>query len=120
MRRAHVVVESWMIDYFGLTGDELIIYSIIYGFSQDGKSMYMGSRDYLCKWTKCTVRTVQRILTDMVDKKLIERYVVVGQKTRGYKVNMDKIEECIKDDEIHRKSFPEVVDEEKKKVNQFI
>lgn len=109
-----------MIDYFGLSGDELLIYAIIYGFSQDGNSMYLGSRDYLAKWTKCTVRNVQRILSKMVKDKLIIRYTIIGQKTRGYRVNLDKITECIKDEEVHSKSFQSSIDEENKTINHFI
>lgn len=111
MRRCHCVLESWMIDYFELTGDKLIIYSIIYGFSQDGKSMYMGSREYLSKWCACSVRNVQRILNELIEEKLIIKYTIIGQKTRGYRVNHDKISECIKDDEIHKKSFGNQIDD---------
>ena len=119
MRRSHCVIESWMIDYFNITGDKLIIYAIIYGFSQDGHSMYMGSREYLSKWCGCSVKNVQRILNGLVEDKLILRYKVVGQKTRGYRANLDKITECIKDDEIHEKSFESHVDHDELTINYF-
>lgn len=111
MKRSHCVIESWMIDFFNIKGDKLIIYSIIYGFSQDGHSMYMGSREYLSKWCGCSVKNVQRILNGLVEDKLILRYKVAGQKTRGYKANLDKINECIKDDEKHKKSFGNQIDD---------
>ena len=115
MKSCHCVLESWMVDCFGLTGNELIIYAIIYGFSQDGKSMFMGSREYLSKWTSCTVRNVQRILTGLVDDGLIIRHNIPKQKTRGYQVNIDKILEC--NDEYGNKSNNKSVKEKIKKQN---
>lgn len=119
MRRSHCVLESWMIDYFDLKGDELIIYSIIYGFSQDGKSMYMGSREYLSKWCSSSIRSIQRILNKLVDEKLIIRYTIAGQKTKGYRCNLDKITDCIKNDEIHEKSFLSSVNHDELTVNYY-
>lgn len=120
MRRCHLTIESWMIDFFNLNGDELIVYAIIYGFSQDGKSMYMGSRDYLTKWCSGSLRTIQRILNKLVKDKLIIKYTIIGQKTKGYRVNLDKITECIKNEEVHNKTFQSSIDEENKTINHFI
>ena len=62
-----------MVEDLGLHGDELLIYAIIYGFSQDGKSCYTGSSKYICFWTGKTKETVLNNLKSLRQKKLIAR-----------------------------------------------
>ena len=40
-------IQGWMVTELGLKGNELIIYAIIAGFSQDGESNFHGSLSYL-------------------------------------------------------------------------
>lgn len=70
---SHFVSHDWMIKSFGLQGDDLIIYSIIYGFSQDGISVYRGTTKYLCFWTGKSKETVLNRLKQMRQNHLIER-----------------------------------------------
>lgn len=74
----YINIQGWMISDLGLKGNELLIYAIIYGFSQDGESKFTGSRQYLADWTNTTVKNVQNILNNLVDKGLLikdEKYV---------------------------------------------
>ena len=43
---AYVVLQQYMVEGLGLTGDELIVYAIIYGFCLDGKSSCRCTREY--------------------------------------------------------------------------
>lgn len=65
-----------MIEDLGLSGNELLAYAVIYGFSQDDKSKFYASSSYLAKWLGCTRRTVFTVLSSLVDKGLIEKQEV--------------------------------------------
>ena len=46
--------QGWMRTRLGLKGNELVIYAVIYGFSQDGSSWFSGSAGYLADWAGIT------------------------------------------------------------------
>lgn len=74
----YINIQGWMVSELGLKGNELLIYAIIYGFSQDGESKFTGSRQYLADWTNTTVKNVQNVLNNLVDKGLLikdEKYI---------------------------------------------
>ena len=56
-----------MRDELGLSGVDLLLYAIIYGFSQDGKSCFAGSTKYLQEWTGASEDSVLRHLKKMTD-----------------------------------------------------
>lgn len=70
---SYVVIQSWMVDELGLSGNELITYAVIHGFSQDGESWFMGSRAYLAAWCGTTTKSVTANLRRLLDKGLIVR-----------------------------------------------
>lgn len=63
-----------MVTELGLKGSELIIYAVIFGFSQDGSTMYTGSAQYLADWTNTTKQSVFKVLKSLTDRKLIIRH----------------------------------------------
>lgn len=69
----YVNIQGWMINKLKLKGNELILYAIIYGFSQDGQSEFYGSYRYIAKALCITERSVQEILKKLLDKKLVSR-----------------------------------------------
>ena len=68
----YYTVHGWMINELGLSGNDLLIYAIIYGFSQDGNTEYSGSLNYLVTFINSTKPTVINCL-----KKLCERGLLV-------------------------------------------
>lgn len=74
---AYYTVMGWMREELGLSGNELAIYAIIYGFSQDGASEYAGSSRYLCEWLGCSKKTVLTALANLTEKgHLIKKTVI--------------------------------------------
>lgn len=71
---AYITIQSWMRTELQLSGTELLVYAVIYGFSQDGSSRYSGSRQYIADWCGCTTRSVQTILNSLTDRGLISKY----------------------------------------------
>lgn len=74
MKDCYVTIPMWMITELGLKGSELIIYAVIFGFSQDGSTMYTGSAQYLADWTNTTKQSVFKVLKSLTDRKLIIRH----------------------------------------------
>ena len=50
-----IIIQGWMITELHLSGNELLIYAAIFGFSQDGKSNFEGSRQYLAEWCNASL-----------------------------------------------------------------
>lgn len=67
------VTQGFMRSELNLKGNELMIYAIIYGFSQDGNQRFTGSSQYLADWTGATRRSVLNTLQSLVDKGLLQR-----------------------------------------------
>lgn len=85
----YMVIQGWMITELGLKGNELIIYAIIYGFSQAEGTKFSGSLQYLADWCNSTRQGVLKTLKKLVDKNLItkEDKVICGVKLCSYVVN---------------------------------
>lgn len=69
----YIVIQGFMINELNLKGNELLVYAIIYGFSQDGESKFTGSWNYLATWCNTTTQTIYNTLKSLLDKKLIEK-----------------------------------------------
>lgn len=69
----YVNIQSFMVNELHLSGNALIIYAVIYGFSQDGESWFTGSRSYLAAWCQASKSTVSRNLESLCSDGLIER-----------------------------------------------
>lgn len=64
-----------MVNELGLKGTELMIYAIIYGFSQDGSSAFTGTISYLMQWCKATKKTVITALNELTNRGLLLKTV---------------------------------------------
>lgn len=62
----YIVIPGWAINQLGLKGNDLIVFSIIYGFSQDGESEFSGSIQYLCDCLNVSRPTIINSLKNLV------------------------------------------------------
>lgn len=84
----YLLIEGWMINELKLSGNELLIYAIIYGFSQDGVSSFQGSRQYLASFINASsLRTVDNTLKNLISKKLLVKSTEPIQCTKQVKVS---------------------------------
>ena len=67
----YYVVQGWAIVNFNLNIYQLLIYSIIHGFSQHGNMRFTGSLKYLQIATKASRSTVVKSLKELVEMDLI-------------------------------------------------
>ena len=58
---------------YNLNCNEMLIASIIHGFSQDGKSVFSGTLSYLQEWTGLTKQGIIKILNKLIEIGLIEK-----------------------------------------------
>lgn len=72
-RDNYIVIQGWMISELELKGNELLIYAIIYGFSQDEETIFRGGLQYLVEWTNSSKPTVMNSLKSLVEKGFIEK-----------------------------------------------
>lgn len=66
-----VAIQGWMVSELGLKGNSLLIYAIIYGFSQAEGQVFSGSLQYLADWTNSTKQGVLKNLKNLIDAGLI-------------------------------------------------
>jgi len=66
-------VQGWMLNRLEIKGNDLLVFAIIYGFSQDGKGLYSGSLQYLQKFTGSSKNTVMSSLKFLCEKGFIIR-----------------------------------------------
>lgn len=69
-----IAIQGWMRTQLNLKGNELLIYALIYGFSQDGESRFKGSRKYIADWCGCSLDTVDRALGSLGNKGYLAKY----------------------------------------------
>lgn len=69
----YITILGWMVSVLKLKGNALLIYAIIYGFSQVEEGLYNGSRQYLADWTNSTTQGVSKCLKKLAEKGLIEK-----------------------------------------------
>lgn len=70
---SYITIQSFMVNELKLKGNELLVYAVIFGFSQDGESYFEGSLRYLADWTNSTRQGISKVLKSLVEKGLIEK-----------------------------------------------
>lgn len=68
-----IVIQSFMVTELKLKGNELLIYAIIYGFSQAEGQRFTGSLQYLADWTNSSKQGITKALKSLAEKGYIQR-----------------------------------------------
>lgn len=69
----YFTIQGWMVKELKLSGNELMAYAIIYGFSQDNASGFCGSRSYLSKFINVTTKTIDNLLHSLIAKGFVKK-----------------------------------------------
>lgn len=89
--KGYYVVHGWMINQLGLKGVDLLVYAIIYGYTQIDEQEYFGTRRHLSESTGASISTIQRSLDSLVERSLFLKNVRRSQNGSdivSYKVNL--------------------------------
>lgn len=81
-RENYINIQGWMTTELGLTGNELLAYAIIFGFSQDEESQYQGGVKYIAEWLGCSYPTALSVLKSLYKKGLVDKIEVSNEKGR--------------------------------------
>ena len=89
----HIVIDGWMVNELNLKGNDLIVYALIYGFSQDGDTEFYGSRSYMASWCNASLPTIDKAIQNLLDKNLIlKKTEVINNVTfNKYKINLEVV-----------------------------
>lgn len=69
----YITIQAFMVNDLHLSGNELITYAVIYGFSQDDNSWFVGSRSYLAAWCQTSEKSVTNNLKKLLAKGLLRK-----------------------------------------------
>ena len=69
---AALIIHQFMIDDMGLSGAHLLVYALIYAFTNQSKGFF-GTKEYICQRTGCSQSSVKRILHILREKKFIKK-----------------------------------------------
>ncbi len=69
----YIVIQNWMTSKLKLSGNELLVYALIYGFSQDGESYFYGSANYIADFINVSKRSILKILNNLTEKQLLSK-----------------------------------------------
>lgn len=84
----YVVIQGWMCNELELSGNDLLVFALIYGFSQDGESEFEGSRSYIAETFNISKPTVDKALNNLLSKNLIEKRIYSDSiHANKYRVN---------------------------------
>lgn len=70
-----ITVPGYAVKDLGLSGNELLVYSMINGFSQDAESVFKGSLNYLSDALNISKNSASGILSRLVEKGVVEKIV---------------------------------------------
>ena len=91
----YITILGWMVNELSLSGNDLICYAVIYGFSQDD-NFWEGSQSYLSDWLGVSRRAVADILKRLISNGLIakQEYEVNKVKFCKYKAIVPNTIRC--------------------------
>lgn len=85
----YIVIQWWMIKQLKLSWNELLLYALIWGYSQDWESEFKGSLSYIVEALNITKQTVLNIGKTLIDKEYIIKNV--KEWIAYYKVNIELV-----------------------------
>lgn len=68
-----IIKQGWMVSKLGLTGIDLELYALVYGYTKDGETWYEANIANIMDWLVLAERTVQKHLKMLVEVKYILR-----------------------------------------------
>ena len=71
----YIVIQGWMCNELELKGNELLVFALIHGFSQDEVSKFSGSRNYIADTFNISLPTVDKALRGLLDKQYIKKHI---------------------------------------------
>ena len=96
-RENYITIPGFAVVDLGLSGNELICYSLIFGFTQDAETEFRGSLSYLASALNVTKQNAKKIIDRLIDRGLIEKREMYfsGVKFCHYVANRHGVAETV-------------------------
>lgn len=111
-KNSYIVVLPWMLSVLRLSGNDLLCYALIYGYSQGGVGGYFGSRTHLAESLNISRRAATDVLSRLEDKGFV----------RKVNITIDGVQRClfraVVPDEAKGESAPEQREKSEKPAKQ--
>mgnify|MGYP003290235723 CR=1 FL=1 len=78
----YIHIEGWMREELDLKGNELLVYALIHGFSQEEQGCFFGSLDYISRMCGCTRPTAIETLKKLRERGLIHKREIVENNVK--------------------------------------
>ena len=72
----NITIPAFAVTHYNLSGNELILYSLIYNHSQDGIHKYFGTINDMSEWLNVSIETVFDTLASLMMKDLIFKEII--------------------------------------------
>lgn len=94
MEKGYILIPLWASKNLGLKGNELMVFSYIYGFSQDGRSYCFTPMKEICELLNITPKTIFNCIKSLTEKNLLQKLDLdfSNINSSGYKINSQYIE----------------------------
>ncbi len=91
----YIHVPGFAIVDLGLSGNELLCYSLVYGFTQDSETEFKGSLNYIASALNVTKQNAKKIIDRLIERNLIVKHEVFfsGVKFCHYVANRHGVAE---------------------------
>jgi len=70
--KLYINIQGWMIHELDLRWNELLLFAVIYGFSQDWENKFTGGIEYLEKLLNLPKSTILELLSKLIKKNYIK------------------------------------------------
>ena len=92
----YIVIQGWMVNELRLKGNHLLIFALLYGFSQDGETEFKGSNKYICKALNTSKPTVIKSLSYLLKLGLILKRIEVVNNVQfnRFSINLQVVKNC--------------------------
>lgn len=77
----YIQISGWMINELDLKGNELLVYALIHGFCQDGKSVFKGSLNYIMSWLNISKPTCIACIQSLIDKGMVVKTIIYNKNS---------------------------------------
>lgn len=78
-----IIKQGWMVSKLHLTGLDLELYALVYGYTKDGETWYETNIENMSEWCLTSDRSIQRHLKVLVDSGyLLRKQTSLGRKAK--------------------------------------
>lgn len=90
---SYIKIDGWMVNHLKLSGNDLLIYALIFGFSHDGESCFSGGQKFICESVSASKPTVIKSLCFLEESGLIikEQVTVNGVNFNKYRASLPPV-----------------------------